>query len=471
MLRRALVLAAISMACAPASAAAQDRSCDLVESGRIDRNQFTGITTFHDPFYFRCTDGTELRASRGVLNQISRELVLNGNVFFRDPDRELTANDATYNSAIGRLYATGDVVFTNRLEGSTIRGPELEYFRPLPDRPQAQVIARQRPHLVVRPREADAEAEPLELDADQVTISGEDQLDAVGSVVVTRSDLRATSQEARYSESQGVLDLRRGARIRSDRFTLAGETIHARLLEGSIEYVRSREEAELTGEDLTVRAPEVQLFFADSVLQRAVARTLEGTDPAGRPVAISDNFRLEADSLEAVLPGQELEQVVAIGRARGEATDTVPPALLQPTADTAATAPDSSARPALALVDRDWIVGDTVIGYFAPRDSAAAPGDTAVVLERLVARGNAQSLYRVAREGAPAGSPRSVNFLSGDTIRITLQGGELSLAEVTGLRRGLYLDPVPPGGGTGAPGNVPDPRPTPQARPAPRGER
>lgn len=462
---RAAALGLAILALLPSAAAAQERQCDIVESGRIEGYGTGDAATvvLHDPFVVRCTDGAELRAQTGTLFQASRELQLVGQVFFQDADRTLTSDEATYQSQVGRLWARGNVVFVNLEEGSTLRGPELEYYRETEDRPVSQVIAVQRPHLTLRSRDAGADEEPLELDADQVVIAGEDELNATGSVVITRSDLTATGETVRYDAETADLDLRGDARIVSEEYALSGDVIRARLPEGGLEYVSAENGSELSSEELTVRAPSIQLFFADDLLQRTVARGSGDETGAGRAVAIAESFRLEADSLDALIPGQRLERVVAIGRAVGERFDSTRVAV----ADSAALAGDStpvagdsaavaggrvplSQRTGAALVQNDWIRGDTVIGVFERADTLAladsAAADSAVVLRMMVAKGGAQSLYRLERGEATdsTGPGFAVNFLSGDTITLSLSGGEVDRAEVQGVRRGLYLEPAPP---------------------------
>jgi lipopolysaccharide export system protein LptA len=449
--RLASLLLPLGLAGLAVPLAAQERVCDLARSGRVDRQERAGgsILNLHDPFVVRCTDGTELRANRGTFNQGTRRLDLHGNVFFEDPIRTLTADDAVYQGDIGRLHATGNVVFVDRQEGSTIRGPELEYFRPIGDRLEPQVYARQRPHLTLAPRDSGEDAEPLEIDADAVDIVGRDELHARGSVVITRTDLRATSREARYDGATGGLELRGDATIRSGDYDLAGQVVQARMVENALEHVHARTDASLQGEDLMVTAPDLQLFFADDLLQRAVARVPRADSLGPRAVATSETFRLEADSIDALVPAQRVEQVVAIGRARGESIDTLVSREARVAAldvDTAVVAePDPSpAVPAAprGLIDHDWIRGDTIIGYFA----SAAPtekGDTTAVLERIVARGSALSLYRVEKENTSPDARRGINFLSGNEIVLTFAAGELELAEVDGLGTGVFLDPRP----------------------------
>ena len=51
-----------------------------------------------------------------------------------------------------------------------------------------------------------------------------------------------------------------------------------------------------------------------------------------------------------------------------------------------------------------------------------------------------------------------MNYLAGETIELTFAKGELDVAQVTGLRRGLYLDPaVPPPTGETQPTSTPRP--------------
>jgi lipopolysaccharide export system protein LptA len=459
-------------------AQAEPGQCNILENRRIERRIEAGVPMIYvtGPFLIRCPGGEELRALEGTVNEWTREILLTGNVFFQDPTRTLTAQEATYWANLGRLYATGNVVFTDRQEGSTIRGPELEYFRAMEGRPEPQVNAGQRPHLTLQPREASESAEPLEIDADRLSIIGQNDLSAYGNVIIRRSDLDATAGEAHYDGGAEVLDLQQNARIRSEEFDLTGETVRARMPDGGLEHVIARTDAALVGEELRVTAPELQLFISGELLQRAVART--GVDPqgnrTGRAIATARAFRLEGDSIDALTPGQRVDQVIAIGRARGESIDTTRSdagpapadslaALVPADVDTIAATDTVTSRSAgvLAAIDRDWIVGDTIIGYFeyptAPRDTAAiedpaatedlpAVGDDEqpdAELRRLVARGMAQSLYRTEPEAGSQSDRRGINYLAGETIELTFEEGELQVARVDGLRRGLYLDPLP----------------------------
>ncbi len=476
-------LAALVLLCGlPLEGAAQAGSCRLVNSRLFNRQDMGGfvVVSVAGPLRVECEGGTTLLADSAAVYEASNEVQLFGRVDYRDPTRTLTSNYATYSSTTGRLYATGNVVFTDIARGSTLRGPELEYFRAMAGRPQAQVIAGQRPHLTVVPSGSTQNREPLQIDGDRVTTVGETFFSASGNVVIHRSDLDASAAEATHDGTAQTLNLRGNARISGERFDLSGETVDATLPQNKLERVVARRDAQLASEKLRVDGPEIQLFFADDLLQRLVTRRLDGAPTSGagapsgaaaappaaggagrggeeRPLVAAAGLLLEADSVEAVLPGQVLERVVAVGRAHGETVDTAgqPPAATGPRARMA-----KQPRPAEPGItrDRDWVVGDTITGFFARKDSAAiaaarvaarAAGDTAsspedeVELERVVARGSARSFYRVREEGEAIAERPGMNYLVAREIELTLEGGELDVADARGLQRGVYLDPTP----------------------------
>jgi len=564
------------------------RECRLrVQPGGEMAREGTIINVF-DPFEVTCEDGAYVRAAAGTVDQVQRVVTLTGDVYFQDATRSLTSDHAVYNSASGMLHATGNVVFTDRVEGTTLSGPELEYYRATEDRPQALVNAYGRPRLTMQRlptardsaqadsvREqpaardavetdsavpvrfppgrggapADTSGMPLTIDADRMSILGENDLTAVGNVVIQDDQMRAVADEAEQRGSSETLELRGNASIHSAEYSLEAAVIFATIPGGAIREVEARRDARLIGDDLNVEAPQLNLLFEDDLLQRTVARSDPAIAPGVRPLATSPAFRLEADSLDASLPGQKLELVVAIGNARGEMIDTtrapvvpvrfpgdtlaadtlaadtlgLPPdsagiaqgqrPVGQPSADTLALgepapAADSAARAradtaALAdrqrggveamfasgdsvvtvsaerLVQNDWITGDTITGYFttiveSPADSVEAAdmagaatdaeengeasdplvvgepvratpagADTALVMERLVSVGNARSLYHVPpQEGDSVDARPGINFLSAARIELIFAEGRVKTADVTGLRRGLYLEPM-----------------------------
>lgn len=485
--RIALVL---SMTAIPTLGSAQESRCTITqdEYGRMSRALEHGheLILIHDPFFVTCDDGAELRANSGRLNQTTRELYLLGNVFFQDTLQTLTSNEATYDANTGRLWARGDVVYVNRKEGSTLTGPELEYLRVTEDRPVARMNAIQRPTLSIAPAEGSANPQALEVIADRIEIVGQEEMSAYGAVDIRRDDLIAKAGQAFYDSATEELQLRVGAFVESGEFELEGDAIDVRLAEGAIQYLNARTGAALRGEDLEVTGGNLMLFFENDLLQSVVAVAPPGEGE--RATATSRTFRLQADSLHAMLTDQRLDEVHAIGSAFGETIDTLAagPTIVAQAGDSVLAEVADSADAMPDVLASDWIRGDTIIGYFVAADNndgaangtepsetlEAEAGDSpdavgepqlglgapvdpdsaqsmpdarqSVELSRLVARGGAQSLYRLAGpDDADGGARRNANFLVGREIELTMTGGELEVARVEGLQYGVYVERVP----------------------------
>lgn len=417
------------------------------------------------PLLVRCSNGEELRADSAVLYEAINEVHLFRRVDYQDPTRSLTSDYATYNGNTGRLWATGSVVFTDKNRGSTLRGPNLEYYRAGVGRPDAQAIATERPHLTVAPRSGRG-GDPMEIDADRITTVGEKFMTAEGRVEIDGKEMDAWAQEAYYDADEERMELRRDARARGESYELTGDFIQSDLTEGSVDEVLSRGNARLVESRLRVTGPQLRLFFARDSLQRLVSGQLPGsggdsTAVKGRSVALARGFRMEADSLEALTPGQRIRRVVAVGTAEGQSWDTTRVAGPDPS-DPAA--PDTV--PTQALGEQDLIFADTITGFFKEdsvrpaatrRDSIqaavvgdsaarAAPADsTEAELERMLATGNARSLYRMTpsrQEAADTTLKRGINYVIADTIDLSFADGEVNIATVRGLKRGVYLDPI-----------------------------
>lgn len=482
-MRRLLV--AIAVTCAGAgTASAQERVCTFATEGRSETSpNEPGIIVIHSPFTFTCDDGASLSANSGRIDQVTGVANFVGNVYFQDAANALNTQEATYDSRTGYLLAVGDVRFEDRLDGSTLVGPNLEYYRATESRPVARMAANQRPRLTLRPRSAGGTQDPIALVADRVDMVGQDDLSAFGSVVITRTDLNATSGEATYNSLTEVLEMRQNAIITSEGRELTGDEVLIRLVENEIEYLHARTRARLESEELRVTGHDLQLFFVADELQRAVAVGTTSGDSVVRATAASPTFELVADSLDADFVAQRLNEVHAIGDARGTSIDTavVVPVVVAPT-DSAALA-GVSVDPVAAAFASDWVRGDTIIGYFAPAGAnSASPdslavdpdlavvvggddADTAVDLERIVAIGGAQSVYRIEGENDPPGERRNLNFLVGERIELEMADGELRVASVEGLQYGIYLEPnrlVP----APTPGVI-EPAPDPDAAPDP----
>jgi lipopolysaccharide export system protein LptA len=481
---RRILLALALLAVSAAGRAAAQNTCELVSQ----RGTWTAIgdpanrvISAQGPLLVRCTNGEELRADSAVIYAAQNEVQLYRQVDYQDPGRSLTSDYATYNSQTGRLYATGNVVFTDKQKGSTLRGPELEYFRAMAGRPETQSTATQRPHVTVVPKSSGSgtRRNPMEIDADRVTSVGEKYMTATGNVVINDNGTRSTAEEAYYDQVADHVELRRQGKVDNEKYHLQGDLITSDLQNGSVSRVVAQGNARLVSERLTVDGPLLRMFFERDLLQRMTSGQVPGSTTPGRSIALSKGFRMEADSIEAILPDQRLRQVNAVGKARGESWDTI--AVRRVVVDSAAVAGQTASAPATPpptpttrpmteppteLDQKDVLTADTIVAFFrtdsaradsargrAPGDSVrlagrpvrpdTARGDTArTEIERLLAIGDAHSLYRMRDDSAKAGQKKpGLNYLIGDRIDLTFKDGEVDVAHVRGLKQGVYLDP------------------------------
>ncbi|HEX6750729.1 MAG TPA: OstA-like protein [Longimicrobium sp.] len=475
-MRRLLLSLALLLPTVATAAAAQN-TCELVSQ----RGNWTAVgdprnrvISAQGPLLVRCSNGEELRADSAVIYSAQNEVQLFRQVDFQDPTRSLTSENATYNSQTGRLYATGNVVFTDKQKGSTLRGPELEYFRAMQGRPESQTTATQRPHVTVVPKNSGGGSNrrnPMEIDADRVTSVGDRYMTATGNVVINDNGTRSTAEEAYYDQVADHVELRRQAKVDNEKYHLSGDLITSDLQNGSVSRVVAQNNARLESERLTVTGPLLRMFFERDLLQRMTGGQVPGSTTTGRSIAVAKGFRIEADSIEAILPDQRLRQVNAVGKARGESWDTIP--VRSVVADSGAIATTAPARPMTVppeeLSEKDVLTADTIFAFFKtdsvrpdsargrsargdsvrlagrPARPDTARGDTTKTeIERLLAIGDARSLYRMKPDSAhplQPGQKQALNYLIGDRIDLTFKEGEVDVAHVRGLKQGVYLDP------------------------------
>lgn len=328
---------------------------------------------------------------------------------------------------------------------------------------------------------------PWDIDARRIFLEGSRYFRATGDVNIHRESVDAVADSVEYDGQAGSLFLARDARLTTSGFDLSAGDIRLEIPQDEIRGIEARHESFLVGEDLQLLAPTIIMFLTEGELDRLVARrdsaldllpeeTLaerpphEGARNLGfsvfpiRPHAFAQDFLLWGDSVDVAAPGGRLEEVKAMGQARGES-------LTEDSLNTEETSP---------LIRRDWLEGDTIIAFFsqveaaldpeggevrdAPpeispppalerRDALEAPQDSGgdYRLERLVARGKARSLYRMAPSDSTMVEEENrlaIHYVIGDEITILMDGGEVDRMEVKGETRGIHLEPVkPPGRG------------------------
>ncbi len=315
---------------------------------------------------------------------------------------------------------------------------------------------------------------PYEIDAQRFIIDGRRFFRASGDVVVTRDSLAARGDSLDYDQNVGTMSLFGNATVSDRDFQMTAATVSVTPTGDVTEEILAREEAVVVAGDVEMTAPAIRMFVAGGAVERLVAlpvaphlpgeeQPVDTTDltpgdvlrareialdsagsqtPADslamdleeRPRATAGDFTLAGDSIDVRSPGQRLETVTAVGRARAEATD-----------------PDTTGVAGLpAVAGRDWMTGETIVASFASADTSAgnAPGvevSGAARMETLTATGQAEGLYRlIATDTTGVQDERrpALHLVRGDKITIHLSGREVMRMEVEGKTVGYHLEPA-----------------------------
>lgn len=421
MTRRAL---AALLSVVPVLAGAQDRercffdntpqtrqTSNMLESGQ--RNTFFG-----GGIVVRCPS-RDLRLQADSLESYGDEarIFLVGNVHYDEPRLSLTSDYLTYRQLTEHIFASGNVVAKSPTSGSTLRGPALEYYRAMSDRPATKIIAIQRPTVaLVQKDSSGSPSDTLVVVSDRITMIGDSLVYAGGKVVITRPEVEARGDSVLIDSERELMVLMRTPSItgKKDRpFTLAGVRIEMTTQNRKLSRVLAKGQGKATSQDMTLSSDTIDLRIAGDLLQRAIAWG------PGRARIISATQQIAADSIDVLLPNQRIRELHAV---RGAAAEGQP--------DTTRFRADTV----------DWLRGDTIVAKFdsaAPRDTARA-----AQLRELVARGGAKSYYHMA----PADTTirkAAVNYVNGRQIVVAFAQRRASKVTVVGKASGVYVEPKP----------------------------
>jgi len=463
---------------------AQDE-CNVIESSPTAITHIIGrgeVVYISGGARFTCRDGRTIRSDSVARYRASGITEFHRNVRYTDEDNILTAGYVRYMEEQRQAIAQTNVRLTDKATGSVITGPYMNYYEATDERPESRVeIPSGRPHAVlVSVSKADStRRDTTEVDADAMDILGRGSFTGRGNVVLIRADLTGTGGFSMYSRDDGDLRLWQNARLETPDYTLSSDTIHGLTDEADeLDQVTAIGTAVLDASDVDVNAPRIIVFLEAGEVARLVAvgepaAPDEPLDVTRQAVVVSEDFRMTADSIDALAPGQALEKVYAIGRSWAERLDV-----------------DIADANVPAIASRDWMKGDTIIATFvevpdtavvqtrAAADSSA-PADTARTrreVETVLALGGsggerAASLNRVRDEEDPQ-APVAINYLLARRILVHLKDGQVDTVEPSGEVQGVYLDPIRrPAQPTGGVTQRPQERETTTTRRAPRPDR
>ena len=427
--RRPLRLLAVLTAGLAAPAAAQDTAaggrCVLDFSGNppTTRSQLSKLASGkYNAFLGGGVVGTcqgqdvTLTADSAEYYGDQNVLYLIGRVHYVEPRVTVDSERMTYWTNEQRLLAERNV-FAVLPSGTTMRGPRAEYFRAIFGlRPRAKLIAPGRPVLkLVQHDSLGRPAEPVNLVANQVVADGDSLVYASGRVEITRPDLLARGDSAALDSGRETARLMRNPSIESrgpQPFTLSGGIIDVFSRQRQLERVLSRARAVATSKDLRLTSDTIDLRVAANRLQRAFAWG------ASRARVTSPGRDIVADSLDVIMPSQQVREVRALRRAYAESdVDTTK----------------------IASRERDWLRGDTVVARF---DSVQS-GDTArrPQVRDLNAVGHASSWYQIPSRQGRAARP-SINYVRGSAIAIDFRNQLVQTVTVREKAVGMLLEPT-----------------------------
>ncbi|HEV8600118.1 MAG TPA: hypothetical protein VGQ69_12210 [Gemmatimonadales bacterium] len=350
-----------------------------------------------------------------------------GNFRYEATDTKVTSDFGTYYRDDERWEARSNVTYLDRRDGSTLRGPWVNYRRKIRGtREFEEAFAEQRPTLTIATQDsAGRPGEPYQVIADRVHTRGQDLMWAGGTVMIDRSDIhgRADSLEldtgkAGMGALVGHANIQRAA---EDSFALAGKRIDLALVKKELTGVTGRDSATLRSRDLDLSADAIRLRLEKNKVTQTLA-----WGSASRPQALADDYQVRADSLAVDTPQEALKELRAFGKAW------------------------VGFRPDSAQGERDWLAGQRIVAQFEPQPGGAKQKSA---LRRLEARDSARSFYRIASTTTPKGLP-SLNYSRADRILLTMQPGDslkVQRVDMSGHVDGMQLEAQPPKADTSRP--------------------
>jgi len=270
-----------------------------------------------------------------------------GRVHYTEPRLTLDSDVATYYMNEERLLSEGNV-HAKLPSGTTLDGPRMDYLRAVPPvRPVARMTAPGRPTIFVAERDSTgAPSEPMKVVANTVVMDGDSLVYASGDVVITRTDVLATSDTAAMDSDRQFARLMRTPKItsRGDRpFTLYGTVLDLYGHNRALERVVANGAGKAVSQDATLTADTLLFAMATGRLQRVYA-----WGPS-RSRALNPSYDIIADSLDVRMPDQRMREIRAVRKAYAQSV------------------PDTTK---VRTTEHDWLRGDTVFAFF---DSTQAP--------------------------------------------------------------------------------------------------
>lgn len=335
-----------------------------------------------------------------------------------EPRFHVTADFLNYFPNDERVVAVGNVN-AKTTSGSTLVGPQAIYFRQAPKiRPREQMSAILRPTITIIQHDSTGKlAPPMTVIADHVFMDGDSLVYGGGRVEITRptddlkdTALTATGDSAFIDQGKETMRLMRNPKLvgKRDRpFTLTGLLIEMFSSNKKLSRVLSRGDAKAVSDSMTLTSDTIDLRVRNDLLQRAFAWS-----SVNRAHVVSPSQNMVADSLDVIMPAQQIQLVHALRKAFAQGR------------------PDTSKFKVDKPDTTDWLRGDTIVAHF---DTAArTPKDTSKTprVRQLVALGHASSLYHLTPSDTTQ-HKASINYVTARDITVSFTPDSQKVATVT----------------------------------------
>jgi len=442
-----------------------------------------------------CPDGVRIQADSAVIWEVAGRTEFIGRFRYEDPERQLQSTRAEYFDREGRLFTHGQVQMKSRDGGIEVRGDTLNLYEVGEGRTDDRLAVTGLPAFAsIQPSDATEgveEKDPYEVRALRLRFEGEGFLYGDGEVEVDRDSLHATTRSLSFDRNLGNLILRGDARVESGGAQFEASTISLMLPDDELTSMILRGHGRFIADELDLYGEEIQIDFANGEIQHlsalsridnaAIPQSASQLGPTGgieptttgvlvgddspRPRAYTEGFFLTADSLEVQAPGGVLQTVFAFGRASAQSLERESD--VEPGDGMANGVRPARSESPLVEVDslgidwgiltHDWIEGDNIVATLSRVPNLAEGGlpdevgeRTEYVLDRIVAVGNARTLYRSPPNDQGVALDRTspsdwdqwaISYLLADQIIVSLMDGRVEGVQAEGNVSGIQLEP------------------------------
>jgi hypothetical protein len=423
MMRAALVITCVILFAAPSPAAGQktaNQRCDVNGTGRNQIKLASGEydTYWGGPATARCPSKKIIIKADSIEQHVDdKRIYLLGHVYYEEPRFNVHSDFLTYFQAEERIVAIGNVD-AKMSNGSTLKGPNATYLRPMEHRPLQKLTATARPTITLVDHDsAGKPTPPVTLIATTVVMEGDSLVYASGLVNMVRQDFTATGDSMFLDGNRETMHILRDPVIRGEKgrkFTLTGILIDLFSKNKKLRRVVSKGKAVAVSQDLTLASDTIDLRVNEDVLERAMAWGPK------RATAKSPTQNLLADSIDVLMPGQRVREIRAVRKAYAEAK------------------PDS-VRFRADSGDMDWLRGSTIIAYFdtvPPRDTTQSAR-----IRQMVAIDTAAAYYHRPPSDSTCRKPIIV-YTTGKRITANFNEQGMDSVIVQTADQGVTAEPI-----------------------------